>query len=181
MGGQGPRNPGHWDLSSHSICTACCLKAHWQMSSLALGLPWDRTTILHPVKLRETLTQGHGCFKSSLICSYEDGNRRPKQNTGTPNFRNIENSSKGYKPTRQAHLPRGRGQAGWAGPRSRVQLGPAATGGSTEAGRSAGFGARSSSWLPLGGGGVGGGVGGRHKGPPFLQPHSSAALEDFRF
>lgn len=56
-----------------------------------------------------------------------------------------------------------------------MQLGPAATGGSTEAGRSAGFGAQAGP-PPLWS--VGGGVGGRPKGPPLLQPHTSAPLED---
>lgn len=171
VGRQGPRNPGHWDLSSHSICTACCLKAHWQMSSLALGLPWDRTTILSPVELRGTLTQGHGCFMSSLICSDEEDQNKTlaRQTSETLSILPKVIHQPG---TRTSHVGgarlggRGRGVGCSWGRRPQVQHG----------GRTlCRF--RSSSWPPPRWS-VGGGVGGRPKGPPLLQPHSSAPLED---
>lgn len=139
VGRQGPRNPGHWDLSSYSISTVCCLKALWQMSSLALGLPWDRTTILSPVELRGTLTQGHGRFKSSLICSYEEDQNKTLARQTSETLRIL--SKVIHQPgTRTSHV----GGARLAGRGRGVgcSWGPAATGGSTEAGRSADFGAR---------------------------------------
>ena len=39
-------------------------------------------------------------FRAFLSIPTQEGNTRAKQNTGTPNLRNVENPFKGYKPAR---------------------------------------------------------------------------------